>query len=264
METGTISSSHTLSLCEALSLERTGEIISVVGGGGKSALLFRLGRELPGRTVLTTTTRIFAAQTARVQRSCCFGTPEFRAAIDSPGGLLVIGAVEGDKAKGVPVEVPAELLAAAEVDFVVVEADGSRMLPAKAPAEHEPVLPEETTLLVVAAGIDALAGPIAKTCHRPERVAKLLGVDPKDPLDPAGLAKLLGHAQGGLKSVPRDARVVLLVNKVESEVEWDAARALAVEACRNPRVDRVVLGALEPAGDASTIHDPGFEIWQRD
>ena len=29
-----------------------------------------------------------------------------------------------------------------------VEADGSRMLPAKAPAEHEPVVPQQTTILM--------------------------------------------------------------------------------------------------------------------
>ena len=39
------------------------EHVAIVGGGGKSSLLFALGRELPGRVVMTTTTRIFAAQT---------------------------------------------------------------------------------------------------------------------------------------------------------------------------------------------------------
>jgi hypothetical protein len=40
------------------------------------------------------------------------------------------------------------MLANLRIDWVVVEADGSRMLPVKAPGSHEPVVPIGTTLLV--------------------------------------------------------------------------------------------------------------------
>lgn len=235
------------SLQEALGLRSSGELISVVGGGGKSALLFALGRTLPGRTILTTTTRIFAAQTKRAEQSCAYGTPECDAALsEGTDGLLVIGEIEGDKAKGVEREVPARLLAMQGVDSVVVEADGSRMLPAKAPAAHEPVLPEETTLLVAIAGIDALDGPIEKTCHRPERVSALVGRGTSALLDAASLARLLTHPEGGLKDLPAKARAAIVINKVETAEAWAKARSLAAEALLEPRVDRVVLGAIEP------------------
>ena len=51
-----------MDLVEALGLRRGPGLVSLVGGGGKSSLLFALGRELPGRVVMTTTTRIFTAQ----------------------------------------------------------------------------------------------------------------------------------------------------------------------------------------------------------
>lgn len=252
----------TPSICAALALNAPGELISIVGGGGKSALLFALGRALPGRTVLTTTTRIFAAQTARAATTCCFGTPEFEAAITSRNdGLLVIGEIEGDKAKGVEAGVPGKLLRSPGVDFVVVEADGSRMLPAKAPAAHEPVVPEETTLLVVVAGVDALAGPIAKTCHRPERVAALLGLSQDDRLDPESLAELLCHEEAGLKGAPPGARIALLINKIEDPGDWRAGRALAAAARRHPRIERVVLGALEPSGRRESGREVDLEVW---
>ncbi|HOU41905.1 MAG TPA: hypothetical protein PK829_11620, partial [Promineifilum sp.] len=38
------------------------ELIAIVGGGGKTSLMFALAATLPGRVVVTTTTRIFAAQ----------------------------------------------------------------------------------------------------------------------------------------------------------------------------------------------------------
>ena len=47
---------------DALGLDRPPGIVSIVGGGGKSSLMFALARGLPGRVVMTTTTRIFAAQ----------------------------------------------------------------------------------------------------------------------------------------------------------------------------------------------------------
>ena len=248
----------THSLPEALGLRSSGELISLVGGGGKSALLFGLARTASGRIILTTTTRIFAAQTSRAQQSCAYGSPECEAALRAGvDGLLVIGEIEGDKAKGVEVEVPGRLLALSGVDWVAVEADGSRMRPAKAPASHEPVMPQETTLLVALAGIDALEGPIEETCHRPERVAELIGRPVSASMDPESLARLLSHERGGLKDLPKDARAAIFVNKVESESQWASARALAAEALRSPHVDRVVLGAVEWAGAGNEPRKPG-------
>ena len=230
----------------------------MVGGGGKSALLFALGRTLPGRTILTTTTRIFAAQTTRAEQTCAYGTAACDAALrEGKDGLLVIGEIEGDKAKGVEREVPARLLAARGVDCVVVEADGSRMLPAKAPAAHEPVLPEETTLLVAIAGIDALDGPIELTCHRPERVSALVGRGASESLDAASLARLLNHSDGGLKDLPEEARAAVLINKVETAEAWAMARGLAAAALLEPRVERVILGALEPSAASRPLMTAG-------
>ena len=45
--------------------------------------------------------------------------------------VLVAGRVEGRHALGVPKDLPVRLLERADVDFVVAEADGSRMRPVK-------------------------------------------------------------------------------------------------------------------------------------
>jgi molybdenum cofactor cytidylyltransferase len=241
-------------LCLALGIQASGrELISIVGGGGKSALLFALGRALSGKSVLTTTTRIFANQLQRASLSCSLTDPEIEQRIAEassgslPNGLLVIGEIEGQKARGVPADWPGRLLARDGIDFVIIEADGSRMRPAKAPAPHEPVIPEDTTLLIVVAGIDALAGPISLTCHRPERVCELLGVDRDSFLRADQLAKLMCHPQGGLKFAPPNARICLLINKVESPDEQARARAVAGSALSECRIDRVLVGALRPA-----------------
>jgi molybdenum cofactor cytidylyltransferase len=240
--------SRTGSLVRALGLDRPAGVVCVVGGGGKSSLMFALARALPGRTVMTTTTRIFAAQMDLAPEVCTLSDAGWRERLDRfETSLLVVGSVEGDRAVGVPPALPAELCAHAGIDQVVVEADGSRMRPVKAPAAHEPVIPDRTGLLVAVAGIDALAGPIREVAHRPERVCAITGLAPEQSLTPDALARLLTSPEGGLKGVPPAARVAVLLNKVESGAQRGAARRVARGVLREPRVERVVLGALQGA-----------------
>ena len=234
------------SLVEALGFTQPSELVSVVGGGGKSSLLFALEGALPGRVVLTTTTRIFTAQMRLARAVCSTGDPDWEARVrDLESSLLVVGGVEGERAVGVPVALPASLLRRPSVDWVLVEADGSRMLPVKAPADHEPVIPPESDRVVCVAGIDALEGPIARTAHRPERVSALTGIPCDQPLTPESLAALLTAPQGGLKNVPEGARWILLLNKVETEAQRETARQVARHALGAPRLERVVIGALQ-------------------
>ena len=277
----------------ALGLTGGPELVAFVGGGGKTSLLFALAESLPGRVVITTTTRIFAAQ-MRLAPAVVYADDlsPLGALLDAHGRCLVVGHVDGDKARGVAPDLPARLLARPDVDAVVVEADGSRMRPVKAPAEHEPVIPPETTLVVPVAGLDALEGPLAEVAHRAEIVKRItndeLGIRNEEEesvpspfgkglgrgsavlspsgrgsdageqewLTPAGLARLLTHPEGGLKGVPHGARVVVFLNKVESEARLDAARAAARLMLGEPRVDRVVLGAARTAA-------PVREVWRR-
>ena len=62
-------------------------------------------------------------------------------------------------------------------DFIIAEADGSRGLPIKAPATHEPVIPPASALVVAVAGLSALGRPLDEVCHRPELAAALLSGD---------------------------------------------------------------------------------------
>ena len=259
-------------LRHAFNLQETNELIAIVGGGGKTSLMFALSNTLPGRIVTTTTTRIFAAQ-MKLAAATVFFTAEnaedaefFRrvsANLDAFGQCLVIGKVgeRQEKAFGVPLALPRQLLARPDVDFVLVEADGSRMLPIKAPADHEPVIPPDTTLVVPVVGIDALERPLSEIAHRPEKVEQLLMVNGKLSmvngwLNPANVAQMLTHPLGGLKGVPTGARVTPLLNKVETEEQLAAAREIARLTLKEARIERVVLGAMAAA-------EPVREVWGR-
>ncbi len=63
------------------------------------------------------------------------------------------------------------------------------------------------------------------------------------------------RSQGGLKDAPQAARVAVLINKVESPSQLEAARRVAGCILREPRVERVAIGALRgrPSSD--------WEVW---
>jgi molybdenum cofactor cytidylyltransferase len=242
-----------LPLHEALGVRRRRELVSIVGGGGKSALLFALAsREISdSRWVLTTTTRIFAAQLEGAPACCEVASTDLSRELDEGvSGLLVIGEVSGEKAIGVRPDVPGRLLSHPHVHCVAVEADGSRQRPAKAPAEHEPVIPEETTLTVIVAGIDALEGPIGEVTHRPERVASITGRSTDQWLRVADLATLLRSPAGGRRGVPETSRLAVLINKVETRERRTRAREVAEVLLREAGIERVVIGSLQDEGGA--------------
>jgi probable selenium-dependent hydroxylase accessory protein YqeC len=57
-------------------------------------------------------------------------------------------------------------------DFILIEADGSKQLPIKAWADHEPVLPTCTSMVLILAGLSCLEKPLSAACHRPHLAAE--------------------------------------------------------------------------------------------
>jgi len=304
-------------LCEALRVQK-GEVVSFVGAGGKTHAMYGLGRELAGqgwRVIVTTTTHIRPPELQAGEELIV--ADDLAQAMDSTrktllrnsrpkrgygrnsslppkrgyGVPMVTLATQllpaENKLQGVPPEWVASLSTLADV--VLIEADGSRGLPIKAPAAHEPVVPVETTLLVPVVGVDAVGFPLNETtAHRPALVAALTGLTLGDVLTPAAVAALLVHPQGALKGAPERARVAPLINKVEDEGTLSTARQIAalvkgtttresetrqpgsrtwdrggVGAASadlvpylTPAVDRVLIGAV-------ATEDPIVECWRR-
>ncbi|MGC8781259.1 MAG: selenium cofactor biosynthesis protein YqeC [Anaerolineae bacterium] len=258
--------SPAMHLTSALRL-RPGEIIALVGAGGKTALMFRLADELAaaGRRVVTTmTTKIFVSQRARAPIALALQDEDALLAqlpetLSRFGHVLVTGeaVVEQDKIQGVPPQFVDRLANHEAVDAVIVEADGSRRKPFKAPAAHEPVIPAAATLVVPVVGLDVLGKPLtAEFAHRPEIAAALAGISVGDPVTPELIATIVAHPLAGAKGVPAGARLIPFLNKAEDEVALAAARRTARLLLAHSRVDSVIIGAAEAA-------DPVIEVWGR-
>ena len=220
------------------------ELVALVGGGGKTTLLFSLAHELVAaghRVALTTTTRLGSEEVAAIEMRSVSARPEDVArAVRGPGPVAIVVADDGRKIAGpTPGEIDA-LFDAGVVDHVLVEADGARRRPFKAPAAHEPVVPRASTLVVVVMGAEAIGEVIAEVCHRPERVAELAAVTVNDRLDVAACVAVLGHPDGGLKGVPAGARVILAITKVTAS-RRASADEIALRLRAHQRIERVVL-----------------------
>jgi molybdenum cofactor cytidylyltransferase len=239
-------------LSEALGV-RNDEVVALVGGGGKTTAMFRLAREIVergGRAITTTTTRIFAAQIALAPAHvpAAEATRERVAgALDRHHNVLVIGPREPEtgKAEGVSVELFRDLRAWFPDACPLNEADGSRMRPFKAPAGHEPVIPPETTLVVPVVGADVFGQTLDDDhVHRPELIAALTGAPPGSVITPEIVARVLAHPDGGCKGVPPNARVVVMINKVDGLTDRTPAHETARRLLRAPAIHAVVLAAV--------------------
>ena len=253
-----------MKLTEALQMT-SDEVVALVGGGGKTTAMFRLARELVdngGSAITTTTTRIFGAQIALAPAHvpAADATRErVSAALAVHRHVLVIGATDAGsgKAEGVSLDLFRRLRAWFPGVCLLNEADGSRMRPFKAPADYEPVIPADTTLVVPVVGADVFGKSLdADHVHRPELVCALSGAPPGTPITPAIVARVLAHPQGGRKGVPAGARVVVLINKVEGLPDRAPARETAERLLRDPAIHSVVLATLR-------AEDPVLEVCAR-
>jgi probable selenium-dependent hydroxylase accessory protein YqeC len=239
-------------LTEALQMTAD-EVVALVGGGGKTTAMFRLAREVVdngGSVITTTTTRIFGAQIALAPAhvpAVDLTRERVSAALAVHRHVLVIGATDAasGKAEGVSLDLFRRLRTWYPGVCLLNEADGSRMRPFKAPADYEPVIPEDTTLVVPVVGADVFGKTLdTDHVHRPELVSALSGALPGTPITPAIVARVLAHPEGGRKGVPGRARVVVLINKVERLLDRAPAHETAERLLREPAIHSVVLSTL--------------------
>ena len=226
------------------------KIISVVGGGGKTSLIFRLAEELAeqGKKVIVTTTTHIAFEPERpfardgelnkvrenlrkygYTVAACMEKREEKSwkkpeNIQGSSGTHCSASEEQNKSgklftgklQALPEEQLQELKK--ECDVILIEADGARRLPLKVPAAWEPVIPEMTDLVIGVIGLDCLGKAIKDTVHRPESAAEFLGKSSKEKITEEDIIRIAKSDQGLRKSVGhRGFRVFLNKEDVLSD-----------------------------------------------
>jgi len=210
-------------------------VLAFVGAGGKTSAIFALARELGEFAVLVTTTtkirdpRLEAGRPVeRVEILAGLGEglagrPSLDDLAQLPsahrgGGALVLASAlqaEGGKLLGIH-GCWIEALRG-RCDLLLVEADGARGLPIKAPASWEPVLPPRPDLIVGVMGLDCLGAALGPgTAFRHEILGPLVGCREGEALTSGQLCRLAASPEGLFKGAEPGTRRALILNKAES------------------------------------------------
>lgn len=239
-----------MTLTEAFSIGDR-EVISLVGAGGKTSLMFALGNELSARrkgTLLTTTTKIWepapspsfslflSEQVSEMKKWVLKNLGKY------PYLVIARKKLDDGKLQGILPEWSEELLSLAGVSSIIVEADGAAGRSLKAPREGEPVLPKNTTLLVPIVGIDVLGRPLDEQyVFRSQIAARILNAAMGTIVTEEMIAQLLAEL---IKNRPEKARVIPFINKVDLPGGLERARGLAAHLLKveGAKLERIVLG----------------------
>ena len=200
-------------------LQEKKHIVSLVGAGGKTTVMYQLAQHfasLGKKVLVTTTTHIFQPVCNLAQ------SLEEVEALWQAGSHAVVGNVEAGTGK--LTQLPTEVFETYSdfADLVLIEADGAKRFPCKAPAENEPVLLPASDTVIAVMGLDALHHPIKEVCFRLEKVQEVLGVMPEHCLTEEGVVKLLLSEQGALKNVGQRNYFIVL-NKCDDKNKLDSA-----------------------------------------
>jgi probable selenium-dependent hydroxylase accessory protein YqeC len=243
-------------LRKALMLD-AGGVISLVGAGGKTSLMFRLARELSaeGETVLTTTTTrismpgqgqsrcVILADTAeKVLERAAQELNEHRH-ITAAAGL----SADPGKLAGLTPETVDRLRASQVFDWIIVEADGAAGRPLKAPAEHEPVIPFSSGWLVGMVGLRALGTPLTdQWVFRAEVFSRITGLSPGTEVTEESIAAAFVHAQGVLKGAPGECRCLAFLNQADAPGASAAGLRIAglLKRLGGSRIQRTIVGQV--------------------
>lgn len=219
----------------ALSIESAAApVISLVGAGGKTTTALHLAQEyvqnrIPVAVTASTHMHVWEEPWFLLTES----EEQFEQILQTEGqvwfGLPAVRKSREDIPKMQPVSRAFFSYVADRKIPMIVEADGARRMPCKAPGEQEPVLYRETTDVLAVYGLDAVGRTIEEVCFRPEIVAKILQKSVSECLMPEDVAHLALSRRGGRKNVLSKHRYCVILNKADSRSRLETAERICKE-----------------------------------
>jgi len=243
---------------ESLQLENGG-VVSIVGAGGKTGIMFGLARELAARgenVLTTTTTRILSPS------KDCGGHLVLSSSADeilkrseralklrrhiTAASHLVPGTK--NKLAGFSPKTIDRFHASGIFRWIVAEADGAAQKPLKAPAPHEPAVPSGTAWMIGVVGLDCVGKRLsAENVFRSELFSKMTGIPEGRPVTAESVGRAAVHRHGVMKGSPKSAKRILFLNKADIPEGIKYARDIleSVKRLNSGIIDRVIFGKAQ-------------------
>jgi probable selenium-dependent hydroxylase accessory protein YqeC len=221
--------------------------------------MFKLAQEISraGQTVLTTTTTKILAP-APEQSTCVIVTGSVETIVKKARDLIkkkalhiTVAAKRGqreNKLIGLKPQTVDFLAKTNLFDWILVEADGAAGRPLKVPANHEPVIPGSTKLVIGLVGLSGVGKPVTdKWIHRPERFSSLTGLSAEQEITVAAVCNVIGHDKGIFKDAPGHAIRLVFLNQADVaggiETGKRIANLLAMQ--KKTKLERIIIGQLK-------------------
>jgi len=212
-----------------------GEMVSLIGAGGKTTTMFRLAKELRDqgcKVLITTTTKIAKPTKPHIDR--LFLVEELQALVDicneiAAPAIISAGCSVNQKGElqGLPVTWLDRLNQDAAFDAILVEADGASSRLLTIPADEERIIPESCQATVWIVAVKVLGKTLSDAwVHHSARARELLGLPVEARVSEDILIRLLQHQDGCLKGIPPASRKIAVINQADSQEEVAAAQAL--------------------------------------
>ncbi|MDR2864359.1 MAG: putative selenium-dependent hydroxylase accessory protein YqeC [Spirochaetaceae bacterium] len=209
------------------------QVTTIIGSGGKTSLLWKLAEsKREYKTLVTTTTHIRCPRRSENCYDYFFDTKSFchSAMNDVKIGITLAADIcddaETGKLKSLPIDTLEHIVPL--YDYVFIEGDGSRLLPVKAWADHEPVVIKSTGITAGLLPLWPLGKPInAAIVHRLPLFLALTGAREGDELSLKHLVKVITGNNGypGLFKKAQGKKI-LFFNQVEDEKTVETVKEL--------------------------------------
>ncbi|MDR2158464.1 MAG: putative selenium-dependent hydroxylase accessory protein YqeC [Treponema sp.] len=188
-------------------------VITVTGSGGKTALIWLLARTgRRGKVLVSPSTKMLVPP----PEAGLWDRRSLRPPSPPLPGITLAGVFNDETGKLEALPPGVLETAAGEYDLVLVEGDGSRGLPLKGWAAHEPVVPPFTTVTAAVMPLRPLGQPVsADGIHRLPLFTALSGAAEGDILRPGHLARVITGTGGrGLFAAARGEKM-LFFNQID-------------------------------------------------
>lgn len=228
------------------------DIVSIVGAGGKTTLMFRLANEIKkdqGRVLVTTTTKIYVPEKGIVDY-ICIGESHFHSiGGKNEAGIYVCGLEINSENKIIGLEEHHFAGLIGDYDYILIEADGAKKKCLKGWNAHEPVICSGTTKTIGVVDIQSLGMTVCEdNIHRSEAFCNISGARQGEAILPLHLLNMIVHPQGLFKNARGEK--ILFINKADDAGYLNKGRRLAEALWKHNSefLGKIIIGSLHSDG----------------
>lgn len=234
-----------MKLSSILEIEKK-SIISIVGAGGKTTLMYTLAKELKNenKVMVSTTTKIYCPSKEEVD-FIAIGEEYNTIRNNKAHGIYAYGKFINDENKLIGIEKEEASKYVNDFDYTLIEADGSKRKQIKGWNSTEPVICNETNITIGVLSLGALGMKINnEKVHRLKEFQKLTNCKIGNDIGIEEFINIIFNENGLFKYSKGEK--VLFLNKLDKVNEEDLRILISeINKRNNKYINKIIVGSLK-------------------